>query len=125
MFSKVVKTFRRRSASFMSFDNATLTNHGRAYNVLFRQSALILHYSSNFLKMLSRTLGKSSPRWRPTRTTLSKLPVLPCRAVSTNNGFLKISEEIREAIHSKKPIVALETTIYTHGSLPQRFTGSS
>jgi len=28
---------------------------------------------------------------------------------------MKVSEEIEEALHSKKPIVALETTIYTHG----------
>jgi pseudouridine-5'-phosphate glycosidase/pseudouridine kinase len=33
----------------------------------------------------------------------------------TNNGFFRVSEEVREAIHSKKPVVALETTIYTHG----------
>lgn len=34
----------------------------------------------------------------------------------TNNGFFRVSEEVREAIHSKKPVVALETTIYTHGN---------
>ncbi|KAI4117355.1 MAG: hypothetical protein LQ345_002393 [Seirophora villosa] len=34
----------------------------------------------------------------------------------TSKGtFLKISDEIQEALHSKKPVVALETTIYTHG----------
>lgn len=33
----------------------------------------------------------------------------------TNSGFLQVSEEVREALHSKKPVVALETTIYTHG----------
>ncbi|KAE8835778.1 hypothetical protein HRS9139_03876 [Pyrenophora teres f. teres] len=33
----------------------------------------------------------------------------------TNNGFFRVSEEVREALHSKKPVVALETTIYTHG----------
>ncbi|KAL8683505.1 MAG: hypothetical protein Q9186_000545 [Xanthomendoza sp. 1 TL-2023] len=32
-----------------------------------------------------------------------------------NNPFLHISEEIQEAVHSKRPVVALETTIYTHG----------
>lgn len=35
--------------------------------------------------------------------------------VAPNNPFLKVSEEIREAINSKRPVVALETTIYTHG----------
>ena len=29
--------------------------------------------------------------------------------------FLQVSEEIQEAVHAKKPVVALETTIYTHG----------
>ncbi|KAF1848274.1 uncharacterized protein K460DRAFT_334148 [Cucurbitaria berberidis CBS 394.84] len=33
----------------------------------------------------------------------------------TNNGFFKVSEEVREALNAKKPVVALETTIYTHG----------
>jgi hypothetical protein len=36
----------------------------------------------------------------------------------TNNGFFRVSEEVREALHSKKPVVALETTIYTHGRIP-------
>ncbi|KAL8721604.1 MAG: hypothetical protein Q9181_007675 [Wetmoreana brouardii] len=31
------------------------------------------------------------------------------------NPSLQVSEEIQEAIHTKKPVVALETTIYTHG----------
>lgn len=31
------------------------------------------------------------------------------------NKFLKVSEEIREAVAAKKPVVALESTIYTHG----------
>ncbi|RDI76333.1 hypothetical protein Vi05172_g13664 [Venturia inaequalis] len=64
--------------------------------------------------MLTRSLGRSSVKCRPVRIASKQL--LPTyRAISTNNGFLKISEEIREAINSKKPVVALETTIYTHG----------
>lgn len=31
--------------------------------------------------------------------------------------FLKISDEVQDAIAAKKPVVALETTIYTHGAL--------
>ncbi|KAL9021473.1 MAG: hypothetical protein Q9185_001370 [Variospora sp. 1 TL-2023] len=31
------------------------------------------------------------------------------------NPFLQITDEIQEAVHSNKPVVALETTIYTHG----------
>jgi pseudouridine-5'-phosphate glycosidase/pseudouridine kinase len=37
------------------------------------------------------------------------------RRYLTNNGFFRVSEEVREALDSKKPVVALETTIYTHG----------
>ncbi|KAF2687886.1 hypothetical protein K458DRAFT_414952 [Lentithecium fluviatile CBS 122367] len=37
------------------------------------------------------------------------------RRCLTNNGFFRVSEEVREALNSKKPVVALETTIYTHG----------
>lgn len=33
----------------------------------------------------------------------------------SNNQFIRVSEEVREAVHAKKPVVALETTIYTHG----------
>ncbi|KAL8715978.1 MAG: hypothetical protein Q9220_000645 [cf. Caloplaca sp. 1 TL-2023] len=31
------------------------------------------------------------------------------------NPFLKVSDEIQDAVRSKKPVVALESTIYTHG----------
>lgn len=37
------------------------------------------------------------------------------RTLQTNNSFLKISEEVQDALNSGKPVVALETTIYTHG----------
>ena len=30
-------------------------------------------------------------------------------------GFFQISKEIQEAVENKQPVVALETTIYTHG----------
>ncbi|CAL1544936.1 unnamed protein product [Lymnaea stagnalis] len=34
---------------------------------------------------------------------------------SFQSDFLQISEEVREALHTKKPVVALESTIITHG----------
>lgn len=34
----------------------------------------------------------------------------------TNNGFLRVSDEVQEALRTNKPVVALETTIYTHGT---------
>lgn len=35
--------------------------------------------------------------------------------VREENAFIKVSAEVREAIETQKPVVALETTIYTHG----------
>jgi hypothetical protein len=36
---------------------------------------------------------------------------------STHRSPLVVSEEVADAIQCKKPVVALETTIYTHGKL--------
>lgn len=35
--------------------------------------------------------------------------------IRPGNTFINVSEEVREAIETQKPVVALETTIYTHG----------
>ena len=35
--------------------------------------------------------------------------------VHPKNPFIKVSQEVREAVENQKPVVALETTIYTHG----------
>ena len=43
------------------------------------------------------------------------------RRYLSNNGFFRVSEEVREALNSKKPVVALETTIYTHGAIDMDF----
>jgi pseudouridylate synthase / pseudouridine kinase len=37
------------------------------------------------------------------------------RRASTHNQFIKVSEEVQDALETGKPVVALETTIYTHG----------
>jgi len=34
--------------------------------------------------------------------------------LSLRNPVLKVSEEVRDAINQDKPVVALESTIYTH-----------
>lgn len=36
-------------------------------------------------------------------------------ASGLNSPFLKVSEEVQAAINARMPVVALETTIYTHG----------
>ena len=39
------------------------------------------------------------------------------RAISTNAAVFKVSEEVHTAVRARKPVVALETTIYTHGNV--------
>ncbi|KAI1176251.1 Indigoidine synthase A like protein-domain-containing protein [Nemania sp. FL0916] len=63
-------------------------------------------------------------RWAASRGTLN-----PCKARHTlSRGYasgnlaglkqiLRVSEEVTEALATNKPVVALETTIYTHGAL--------
>ena len=36
---------------------------------------------------------------------------------TSSNSLFKVSEEVQDAIQTGKPVVALETTIYTHGML--------
>jgi hypothetical protein len=55
--------------------------------------------------------------WRcPGRKTTAFVPRAYHRQLSQNHGrFLKVSEEVQDALETGKPVVALETTIYTHG----------
>lgn len=36
--------------------------------------------------------------------------------IGLDSPFIKVSEEVRDAVHRAKPVVALESTIYTHGA---------
>ena len=64
------------------------------------------------MALISKAIGKSSQASRQPISSLWK----SYRSLSTNRSFLRISEEVQEALNSKKPVVALETTIYTHGN---------
>ena len=47
-----------------------------------------------------------------------RLPTPPsalARRHLTNKGFFRVSDEVRDALNAGRPVVALETTIYTHG----------
>ncbi|CAK4025250.1 hypothetical protein DOTSEDRAFT_54669 [Lecanosticta acicola] len=37
------------------------------------------------------------------------------RSISSNSKFFRVSEEVQQAISERRPVVALESTIYTHG----------
>ena len=59
-------------------------------------------------------LGTSFKR-QTLKCRYGRIPKSVFQLFSTNSEFFKVSEEVRDALHSKKPVVALETTIYTHG----------
>ena len=48
---------------------------------------------------------------------LSRMALSQGRDVLANSSIFKVSDEVREAVAAKRPVVALETTIYTHGIL--------
>ncbi|KAI5210156.1 IdgA domain protein [Aureobasidium subglaciale] len=52
----------------------------------------------------------SSQTWRQSTSGLRG-----ARKLSSNSPYLKVSEEVQQAIHENRPVVALESTIYTHG----------
>lgn len=41
--------------------------------------------------------------------------IVPKRALQSNSRVFKVSEEVRAAVNERKPVVSLESTIYTHG----------
>lgn len=59
--------------------------------------------------LLQGTVGTASS-FRSYATSKSAKP-------SALPGFLKVSEEVQDAVQTNKPVVALESTIYTHGAL--------
>lgn len=54
-------------------------------------------------------------RSAPKRSIQQFRRVLARRNLATNSSFFRVSEEVRQALSEKRPVVALETTIYTHG----------
>ncbi|MCJ1261466.1 hypothetical protein MMC22_001330 [Lobaria immixta] len=53
--------------------------------------------------------------WRRNSGFMVKLAVTQRRASSLDSPFFRVSEEVQAAIEDRAPVVALETTIYTHG----------
>lgn len=44
-----------------------------------------------------------------------RAPATERNASGWKSPFLQVSEEVQAAVNARKPVVALETTIYTHG----------
>ena len=51
------------------------------------------------------------------RSKLSLFQRRTTRHILTNNTFFQVSQEVSDAVRSGVPVVALETTLYTHGTL--------
>ena len=61
-----------------------------------------------------------APTWSRMVSNLLKRTVIQsirreASSRGSNTDFISISPEVREALHCGKPVVALETTILTHG----------
>lgn len=61
---------------------------------------------------LSRGLRRLAFTGAPTKSPLPSQR----RKFGSQHDFFKVSEEVRDALQTGKPVVALETTIYTHGT---------
>lgn len=63
------------------------------------------------------SLSKGLRTLRSAAGAHSNLPFIPLRRdYGSQNDIFRVSEEVRDALHNGKPVVALETTIYTHGT---------
>ena len=79
-----------------------------------RISQALLHRQLSFSCFSSVRKGRCGP---------SPVVLNRCRLASTLSkssspgldSYFRISDEVLDAIHTNKPVVALETTIYTHG----------
>ncbi|KAJ8321975.1 hypothetical protein KUTeg_000446 [Tegillarca granosa] len=49
------------------------------------------------------------------RSRLRSVPLLVRQVSSLNQGYIRLSEEVKDALHCGKGVVALESTIITHG----------
>ncbi|KAK5169094.1 uncharacterized protein LTR77_006403 [Saxophila tyrrhenica] len=65
--------------------------------------------------MLRTTWLPSSRCLRLTGRTRNCLGNVDARGITTNSRVFQVSDEVRQAVSDRRPIVALETTIYTHG----------
>ncbi|PNS21643.1 Pseudouridine-metabolizing bifunctional protein [Sphaceloma murrayae] len=62
--------------------------------------------STSLLRGFSFVTRSASCRWRKST---------PVRSIHGDTSCFRISEEVRQALVEKRPVVALETAIYTHG----------
>ena len=98
----------RRNSDFPRFSSRT-TAERRTVEEPYAQMAL---------KTLRST---TSNRWHK---FISRVPATQRQASGVNYPFLEVSEEVQAAVNARTPVVALETTIYTHGRPGRRSINS-
>lgn len=67
------------------------------------------------LRLSKRTLNAKLPT--PRAFNVIQKRALSATAGGSLRGLLKVSDEVSDAIAKDKPVVALESTIYTHGAM--------
>lgn len=73
-------------------------------------------------RLASRVALNHGARLYPRSSSPCQAPWQSCRRLSSHNlgslrKILRISDEVSDAVATNKPVVALESTIYTHGAL--------
>ena len=78
-------------------------------------------------RLLSKSIVRHYHRVAPARIPYCPKAASPIlyqteRSIKTYPSWMIVSEEVRDAIGARKPVIALETTIYTHGfPYPENF----
>lgn len=63
--------------------------------------------------MPAMALGRAT--WSSISQAFAPKRIAGLRYASSTSRFFKVSEEVQQAVAERRPVVALETTIYTHG----------
>lgn len=65
-------------------------------------------------------IGRCSAQVSPltgSRWTSTRMRLISASSASALRDILRVSEEVSDAVATNKPVVALESTIYTHGAM--------
>lgn len=104
---------QRAPVSFVTSDSPSRLQSPLLLGFINPVLAIFAQLTMLALRVASRTglRPASSTKW-----PVSSFPK-PIRRIHglAQSKFFKVSEEIRDAVATGKPVVALETTIYTHG----------
>ena len=73
------------------------------------------HWIPHCIKLTWRLPSHSSGAIRACRVRSRQQSTSSCISYQQNNQIYRIKDEVQDALANKKPVVALETTIYTHG----------